>query len=128
MPKEACVLIEIGPCCALAFCFVVSGDEDFDVNVVSRSKDAEIAADAEGNADYNNTKKSGKGAAMSIELVCVRFCACAISFGQAMVVAAAQVATITPAEENAGKRSTPQEVCTRIAGARAYAIFFRLVC
>ena len=122
------MLIEIGPCCALAFCFVVSGDEDFDINLVSRSKDAEIAADAEGNADYNNTKKSGKGAAMSIELVCVRYCACAISFGQVMLVAAAQVAAITPAEENAGKRSTPQEVCTRIAGARAYAIFFRLVC
>lgn len=47
----------------------VTGDEDFDINVVSRLKDAEIAADAEGAADYNGARSHGKGAAMSVECI-----------------------------------------------------------
>ena len=43
-------------------------------------------------------------------------------------MATAQVAAITPVEENAGKRSTPQEVCTRTACERACVVCFRLVC
>jgi hypothetical protein len=47
----------------------VTGDGDFDIDVVSRLKDAEIAADAEGAADYNGARSHGKGAAMSVECI-----------------------------------------------------------
>ena len=74
MPKEACIIVKSGR--AACWCFVlVSGDEDFDINVVSRLRDAEIAADAEGASDYNGARKNGKGAAN----VYIAWCACGIA-------------------------------------------------
>ena len=55
--------------CAACWCFVfvISGDEDFDINVVSRVRNEEIARDARGTTEQNGARKSGKGAAISIE-------------------------------------------------------------
>ena len=57
------MIVKSGRAACWCFVFVVSGDEDFDINVVSRLRDAEIAADAEGAADYNGARKNGKGTA-----------------------------------------------------------------
>ena len=100
-------------CCCFAF---VSGDEDFDINVVSRLKNAEMADDAEGAADYNGAKKNGKGAATGVEHSARAVLHMCEQLGQVMLVAAVQVAAIATTEEKqtpvvTGKRNTSQEVC-----------------
>ena len=117
-------------CCCFAF---VSGDEDFDINVVSRLKNAEMADDAEGAADYNGAKKNGKGAATGVEHSARAVLHMCEQLWQVMLVAAAQVAAIATTEEKqtpvvTGKRNTSQEVCKSGCMQRACVAHIRLVC